>query len=231
VAYLVVFAILVTSGTSRANYLAPAYTWLLAAGGLCLERWTAERPTWLRPAALVAVALGGLLRAPFGLPVLGVDGYVAYARALGVQPSTAERKALRALPQFYADMHGWDRIVDQIAGIVRALPPKERAQAVVFAPNYGVAGAVEVLGRAEGLRAISGHNNYWLWGPQGATGEVVLVVGGEEDELRQQFDRVERVGVTECGHCMPYENGVPLFLCRGLRGGVLGVWAGVKHFD
>ena len=36
----------------------------------------------------------------------------------------------------------------------------------VLAPNYGDAGALDLLGRGRGLpRAISGHNNYWLWAP------------------------------------------------------------------
>jgi hypothetical protein len=230
--YLSVFAILAASGTSRPVYLAPAYTWLLAAGGVAMERWTEARSrAWLRPLGLGLVLLGGLVHAPFGLPLLPVDTYVAYARALGVTPSTAEKKALGQLPQFYADMHGWDRTVDQIAGIVRSLPPHERARAVVFAPNYGVAGAVEFFGRKEGLRALSGHNNYWLWGPQAETGDVVLVVGGDEAELRGLFARVERVGATDCGYCMPYENAVPLFLCRELRTDLRTLWPRLKHYD
>ena len=37
VVYLAVFGLLLLNGTSRAGYLAPAYTWLLAAGGVAAE--------------------------------------------------------------------------------------------------------------------------------------------------------------------------------------------------
>jgi Dolichyl-phosphate-mannose-protein mannosyltransferase len=230
--YLTVFAILIASGTSRPGYLAPGYTWLLAAGGVAVERLSEGAAlTWLRPAALGLVLLGGVLRAPFGLPVLPVEDYVRYARAMGVVPTTAEKKALAELPQFYADMHGWDRTVETIARIVRSLPADDRAKAVVFAPNYGVAGAVEFLGRGEGLRAISGHNNYWLWGPGGASGEIIIVVGGAPDDLEELFGRFEQVAKTDCGYCMPYENGVPIFLCREPRVDLRALWPTLRHYD
>jgi hypothetical protein len=231
-AYLTVFAILIASRTSRPGYLAPAYTWLLAAGGLAIEQLI-ERlgRAWLRSAVLALLVLGGALRAPFGLPVLPVESYIAYARALGVAPSTAERKELAALPQSYADMHGWDAIVGTVAKVRRRLPPREQAEAVVFAPNYGVAGAVEFLGRRDGLRAISGHNNYWLWGPQGASGAVVLIVGGEAEEHREFCREVEQAATIECGYCMPYENRNPVFVCKELKLPLEALWPRLKHYD
>jgi Dolichyl-phosphate-mannose-protein mannosyltransferase len=230
--YPTVFAILIASGTSRSGYLAPAYTWLLAAGGVALERSTETTGrAWVRPVALGLVLLGGVLLAPFGLPVLPVEAYVRYGRAMGIVPTTAEKKELAELPQFYADMHGWDRTVETIARIVRSLPAEDQVKAVIFAPNYGVAGAVEFLGRAEGLRAISGHNNYWLWGPEGATGEIVIVVGGDPDDLREIFGRFEQVATTDCGYCMPYENGMPIFLCREPRVDLRALWPTLKHYD
>ena len=58
------------------------------------------------------------------------------------------------------------------------LPPDERAQAVFFAPNYGEAAALDIYGPAlGGPPAISGHNSYFLWGPRGASGEVVITLG------------------------------------------------------
>ena len=37
-----------------------------------------------------------------------------------------------------------------------------------FGNNYGEAAAIDVFGRRLGLPpAISGHNNYYIWGPQG----------------------------------------------------------------
>jgi len=231
--YLIVMAILMASGSSRAGYLAPAYTWLFAAGGVAAEHLLARpRLGWLRPASLALLLLAGIAIAPLALPTLPVETYIRYARALGEEPSTEERKELGELGQFYADMHGWDAIVATVVGVHRTLPPEEAAIARVFAPDYGVAGAIDLLGRRQGLpAAISGHNNYWLWGPRGWDGRVLIVVGGSEERLRARFERVERAATIECGRCMPYENHRPVWIVRGLRQPVAQLWPQIKHFD
>jgi hypothetical protein len=81
------------------------------------------------------------------------------------------------------------------------------------------------------LRAVSGHNNYWQWGPQGATGDVMIVLSRRPELLRERFASVERVGETDCGDCMPYENHLPIFLCRGLRSSLADAWLALKHYD
>jgi len=231
--YVTVLLILMASGSSRAGYLAPAYTWLFAAGGVAAERMlTRPRLAWLRPASVALLLLAGAAIAPLALPVLPVETYIRYARALGQAPSTEERKELGDLGQFYADMHGWDAIVATVADAYRKLTPEEAAAARVFAPDYGVAGAVDLLGRRQGLpAAISGHNNYWLWGPRGWDGRVVIVVGSTEERMRERFERVERAGTTACGRCMPYENDRPVWIGRGLRLPVADVWPRIKHYD
>jgi hypothetical protein len=129
-------------------------------------------------------------------------------------------------------MHGWESIVATVAEAHAKLAPDEATAARVFAPDYGVAGAIDLLGRRQGLpAAISGHNNYWLWGPRGWDGGVLIVVGGREERLRGLFAQVERVGTTACGRCMPYENGRPVWIARRLRPSVAQLWGQVKHYD
>ena len=129
-------------------------------------------------------------------------------------------------------MHGWDAIVNTVADAHRRLAPEEAASARVFAPDYGVAGAIDLLGRRQGLpAAMSGHNNYWLWGPRGWDGRVLIVVGGGEELLRGLFEQVERAGTTSCGLCMPYEYGRPVWIVRRARLPVAELWPRIKHYD
>jgi hypothetical protein len=228
-----VFALLAGSGASRAGYLAPAYTWLLAAGGVAVASFLGRhgRP-WTKGVALGLVLAGGVARAPFGLPLLPVDSYIAYAEALGVAPSTAERKQLGRLPQFYADMHGWESIVSTVARVHGGLAPEDRAGSVVFAYDYGVAGAVEHLGRDRGLPpAFAGHNNYWLWGPPRDAPRAVIIVGGDADDHRAVCRDLHQAAETDCGYCMPYENHLPVFVCRGLKVPLRELWPRLKHYD
>jgi hypothetical protein len=231
--YLTVFFILALSGSSRSGYLSPAYTWLFAAGGVAGERLFDRKPlAWLRPVAVVMLIVAGAATAPLALPLLPVETYIRYSRALGERPSTEERKELGELGQFYTDMQGWDAIVGTIADVYRRLPAEDATAARIFAPDYGIAGALDLLGRRQGLPpAISAHNNYWLWGPRGWDGRVLIVVGGEEDRLRARFEAVERAATIACGRCMPNENRRPVWVCRGLRAPVAETWAQIKHYD
>ncbi len=200
-------------------------------GGRCGPGAIGRCRVW-RLAIIGVVLVTGAISAPLALPLLSVDRYVGYSRALGIAPSTEERKELGRLPQFFADRQGWDRFVDQIAAAFDRLSPAERASAAVFVGNYGEAGAIELLGRSRGLVAISGHNNYWLWGPQGRTGAVLIVLSRSRERQDQLFSSVEQVGEIDCGDCMPYENHQMIFIDRGLKPPLLSErWPQLKHYE
>jgi hypothetical protein len=231
-AYLFVLLLMLTQN-AKPYYLSPIYPMLLAPGALVVERAAqARRWGWLRPASLTVLAASGALFAPLAKPLLPVDTYVRYAATLGIEPGTDERHRLGRLPQFFSDMHGWRELAEAVAKVHRALPAGDRARACVFAQDYGQAGAIDFFGPDLGLpRAISGHNSYWLWGPGDCDGSVIIVIGGQRDDLAPLFDHVEEGGLFECRDCMPYENGLILWVARGLRVPLAGAWPRVKHFD
>lgn len=228
IAIVFVAVLLIANRTSRTAYLAPVFPSLFAAGGVLWERWLPHRVA--RAAAVAVLVAAGALSLPLAVPLLPVDAYVRYSRALGIAPSTDEKQQLGRLPQFFADRQGWDRFAAQIAAAWARLTPAERATAAVVTGNYGEAGAIELLDRASGVRAVSGHNNYWLWGPDGATGDVLIVLSRTSERLEHRFASVEKVGETDCGDCMPYENHLGIFICRGLRGSLTDLWPSIKHY-
>ena len=230
IAFITVAAILIVNNTSRSGYLAAGYPMLFAAGGALLEQRIRRRA--LQVTVLVVLLLGGAVTAPLALPLLPVDTYVRYSHALGVAPDTEEKKELARLPQFFADRQGWDRFVDQVAAAFERLTPEERTRAAVLTGNYGEAGAIEHLGRNRGLTAISGHNNYWLWGPSGHTGDVLIVLSRSRERQEERFASVEVAGEIDCGDCMPYENHLSIFIGRGMKPPPLPErWPSFKHYD
>jgi hypothetical protein len=234
-AFIVIGALLAFSGTSRAYYLAPAYAWLFAAGGVTIEqltsRWRVGARHVTRSILLSTLLAGGILLAPYGLPLLSAERFIAHMDRLGVRPGAEEHSAQGALPQFFADMHGWPAIVEAVDEAWETVPADEREGAVVFGSNYGVAGAIEHLGRERGLPpAISGHNNFWLWGPPDGEVRTVIVVGGERAELEALFEDVRLASTTDCGYCMPYENHQPVWVCRGLKVPLAELWPGLKKY-
>jgi hypothetical protein len=230
-AVLAVFAVF-AFGVSKPYYFAPAWTILFPAAAVELERWTGRRRS---PAIYGIVTLAACLNlavAPLAKPLLPVERYLRYAEALGVEPGSDERHRLGRLPQFFADMHGWRQLAETVAGVAAALPAEDRRRACVFGQNYGEAGAVEHFGRELGLPpAVSGHNSYWLWGPGSCTGEVVVVIEGDLEEMRELFATVELAATHRCTDCMPYENDLPIYVARGLRQPLAAIWPGLKHYD
>jgi hypothetical protein len=231
IAYVVVLAVFAFA-RAKPYYAAPIYPSLFAAGGVAWE-------TWLKPAAarwvLVAVVvLPGLVSAPLVLPILPPPTLVAYMQAIGFSPKAARSENLEqsALPQDYADMFGWREMAAAVSAAYRDLPPGERAQAVFFAGNYGEAAALDIYGPAlDGPPAISGHNSYFLWGPRGASGDVVVVLGRDPDRFRRVYDDIRAVGRVENDYAMPYENGLTIWVLRRPRAPLATFWPLLKHFD
>jgi hypothetical protein len=236
VAYLAITALLVAGGRSRSSYLSPIYPILFAAGVAAFGGWLDRRGLFLRR-ALTAIALivligAGVWLAPLAIPVLPVERYIPYAQALGFAPSTAENKEIGLLPQHYADMHGWEELTAAVVDAWQSLPAEERDRACILGQNYGEAGAVTVLGREHGLPpAISGHNNFWLWGPGACDGSVMIIIGGEGEDHAQAFDSVEAKGVAHSPYSMPYEQNLTIWVCRGLQRAPAEIWPRIKNYN
>lgn len=230
-AFVAVLGVMIATH-AKPYYLGPAFTIFFAAGGVAIAGLQVfRRSPVLRAAALVVLTAGSLAAAPLAKPLLPVESYVRYAETLGLQASSGERHELGRLPQLFADMHGWRELAVTVAGVYRSLPSTDAARACVFGGNYGEAGAIDFFGPAYGLPpAISGHNSYFLWGPGDCTGEVVLVIGGDRDDLEGLFAGVELGAIHTCTDCMPYENDLPVWIARGIRRPLAEVWPELKRY-
>ena len=234
VSYLAVFALLAASGTARAAYLAPAYPPLFALGAIGIERVTSTgaHARWARVALVTLLVLGGAALLPLAVPVLPVARFASYSAALGQSPRTEERKQMGELPQLFADMFGWPELAAEVARVYRALTPEEQARASVYTQNYGEAGAIDFFGPRLGLPpAISGHNNYWLWGPGERPADPLIIVGGDVEDHRRSFEEVTPAGRHTCAYCMPYESDLTIWVARRPKAPLAEIWPQVKHYD
>ena len=110
--------------------------------------------------------------------------------------------------------------------------PEEKASSAIFAQNYGEAGAISFLGKKYGLpRVLSGHNNYWIWGPGDRDPEVVIVLGGDQEDNAAVFESVEWADTVRCRYCMPYENNLPVYVGRKKKIAIKELWPRLKHYD
>jgi 4-amino-4-deoxy-L-arabinose transferase-like glycosyltransferase len=235
-AYLFLFVFFMIQ-KAKFYWLSPGYPMLFASGSYVFELLStstraAGRLQWLSPVYLLIVALSGLFFVPFAIPILAPQSYIKLAAASGATEVKTENLASSVLPQNYADRYGWREMVTAVKAAYDTLAPQEQAEACIFASNYGEAGAIDFYGPALGLpRAISGHNSYFIWGPQGCTGKVIITINVRLQDIASGFESVEPAGQTLCTYCMPFENNAPIFIARGLKAPIETTWPGVKMFD
>jgi hypothetical protein len=229
VAFVAMFGVMLAVH-AKPYYPAGAYPVLFAGGAMALETWlTWHRARWALAGVIV---VSGVISAPFALPILPIESFVAWQEFLRQTPQPMDRALLGRLPQYYADMFGWAELAAQIGAIYQVLPPEERAKAAFLARNYGEAAAIDVFGSGGNLPpAISGHNNYFLWGPRGRDGSVVIRFGGDRQALLRAYASVEPVGVFDNAWAMPYERGQTLWLCRGRKVPLSQDWASFQHYQ
>jgi hypothetical protein len=230
IAYLVVLAIMIIT-KGKFYYLLPAYPMLFAAGAVYWERRLSKRALWLKAGYPVALILTTIIVLPTVLPILPVESYIKYQDRIGVGLPKTEVGHSGPLPQLYGDMFGWPEMVAQVAKVYQGLSPTEREKATILAENYGEAGAIDLFGPAYGLpKAISGHENYYQWGPGNNTGEVIIALNFEKEDATESCESVEESLAVGHPYAMAQEH-YTILICRGLKAPLSDVWPSLKKWN
>ena len=253
VAYVILY-VAMTLANVKPYYLLPIYPMLFAAGAILIEkssvskrglfRWFGSRPY------IAALAILAILLAPLTVPILPPSTLMnTYSPSVLTSSNGVTSGETGPLPQVLGDRFGWDTMVTTLARVYANLSGSEKSQACIFTTDYGQASAVNFLGRRLGLpAAISGHNNYYIWGPGRCTGQVLITVGPSlsyfngsfvdfqkdyvNTTLRQGFGNVTYLTTIKCNNCMDNENNLPVYLCTNPTfASIESVWAGVRHYD
>lgn len=211
-------------------YLAPIYPMLFAAGAVALEpllrRWKV-----LAGGYVTVLVAGGVLTALLALPILPPERYLRWMHTVGITPPRTEVSHTSELPQHLADQFGWEEMTAKVAAVYRSLPDEDRAKACIYANNYGQAGAIDFFGRKYGLpKAISGHQNYFLWGPRNCTAEVLITVGEPPADVRKSFEEVTETVKPYHPYAMPWENRNPICIAKHPKFSVAELWPRVKTY-
>lgn len=214
----------------KGYYSAPAYPMLLAAGAVAIEG-LARGHRWLKPATVAVIVAGTAPLLPMMIPILPLATYVHYQETLHLAPPATEKSHLRSpLPQYYSDDLGWEEMTAAVAEAYDRLPLGLRSVTAVYAQNYGEAGAIDFFGPKYGLpKAISVHQNYYLWGPREFRGLSMIVLGDTREHLEQYFGQVIHAGTFGVPYSL--ERG-PVWVCTQPRGWNLQqIWPTLKKWD
>ncbi len=228
--YLAFLAIMIALH-GKDYYAVPIYPALFAAGGLAWEgaALPSRARIWRISALATVLIVTAVIIFPMASPVLPPEQWIRYTQALHLAAKPQEKYSSGPLPQFYADRFGWQEMVDQVTRIYNSLPPEEKAKVGIYCSNYGEASAINFLG--QGLPfAVSGQNNYFLWGSHGYTGEVMIVISGATlEEVRQNYASAEIAGEMDHPYSMGFEHR-HIFLARGRKANFSTDWPDFKHY-
>jgi 4-amino-4-deoxy-L-arabinose transferase-like glycosyltransferase len=223
----VAMAVFILISHGKSYYLAGAYPTMFALGAAACARV----PRWLVALWALLIAANGAFSLPLVLPVLPPDRLKAMMDNMHPRPRPVEAAGVGApLMQMLSDEFGWQGLARDVEDAYGALPPADRAKAAIFASNYGEAAAIDYYGY--GLPpALSGNNNYYLWGPRGYDGSVVLAVNVDPAQWSRICDSVRVVGTFGTSlYAMPYERDRPIVLCRGMHPTLPQLWPVFKHY-
>jgi hypothetical protein len=107
-------------------------------------------------------------------------------------------------------MIGWEELTAKVAKAWQSLTPEQQNNALIYADNYGEAGAIDHFGKKYGLPdAVSLNSSFSLWAPDMLDSQYIIYVddkGGEnvkkirlEPESYQKTDLVENPLSVEKG--------------------------------
>lgn len=223
-------ALTIIAGHGKDYYLAPAYPPLFAMGGVVIERLL--RNTFLRIAYTVAAVALALIAAPLALPILPPQTLASYQQELhlGSQPQE-QGDSGDALPPTFADMLGWHDFVREVARAYDALPRRERTHTSIVVDNYGEAAALDVYGPVYELPpALSGHNQYFMWGLRDQHPANLLRVQSHPDRLRPFCVEMTMLGTTQSRYARSFENGKAIAFCRKVHPSLSTLWPSLRLF-
>jgi hypothetical protein len=191
---------------------------LYAAGCVPAWPWLARSSVW-RNLMIIGVAINAAVSVVLALPLVPLG-------SLGGTP-------IPGINQVARDTVGWPRYVAQIAGVYHHVPLGQRTTTVVYASNYGEAGAVDRYGGRYGLpRVYSGQNQLHYEGRPPAAATTVVFVGGQYDDARSDFATCTvRARLDNGVDVDNEEQGEPVAICQDPIGGWSRVWPALAHLD
>ncbi|GAB5408366.1 MAG: glycosyltransferase family 39 protein [Balneolaceae bacterium] len=222
VAFLVMFTTMWIL-KAKSYYFFAAYPLVFASGAVKIEQWLSQKPTWNYVVAGF-MFLSVLYFIPTMTPVLAIDTYTKW---YGVE----EENGRFELTGDYADMFGWEEQVALVDSVYRSLTPQEQENSVLWAENYGEAGALKILGKKYNLpNPISRHGSFWYWGYGNPSAEIWISLGNEKEAVEYAFNDCVLIKTITHKYAIDEENGIPLYLCRNPKVNIPEWWAAYENY-
>lgn len=208
---------------AKAYYFFAAYPLIFASGAVKIEQWLRRWPKW-NYAVAMSMLLPALYFIPRMTPILPVETFVNWYQI-------EEENDRYELTGDYADMFGWEEQVALVDSVYQSLTPQEQKNTVLWAENYGEAGALKILGKTYGLpNPISRHGSFWYWGYGNEKAEIWISLGNETPAVEYAFNDCELIKIITHTYAIGEENEIPLYVCRNPKVDIPLWWAAYEEY-
>ena len=118
-----------------------------------------------------------------------------------------------------------------IDSVYRSLPEETRDSTIIWAENYGEAGALKVLGEKFGLPdPISFHASFWTFGPPEKDYSTCITIGLEQESVDRVFEEAQLIKVIKHPFCVDEENNISVYLCKKPKVDFRKIWPELKKY-
>lgn len=193
-AYIATFLFLLEMN-GKNYYLFGAYPALFAAGAYGFERWIKNAA--VRTVIVLFFTLPALGIIPILLPVLPLDTTLASCDRINKKYpflhfiSTWEDHKLHRTSQDFGDMFGWDEITKKVDSVYQSLTPDQQKRTIIFADNYGEAGAIHHYGRQYHLpEPISLDSSFALWSPPSISNADYIIYVDDSENVDKRIGQL-----------------------------------------
>lgn len=218
---LIFFFLLMMDGKSY--YIFGAYPMLFAAGAFGFERLLKTTGYVLRTALVVLFTLPNALLLPILLPILPMSQTLTFFRFADKHLPAArfsmtwEDGKKHATTQDYADMLGWDDMAALVDKAYKSLGPDNQKQTMVYADNYGEAGAIHHYRKQYGYPdVVSLNSSFTLWAPDSLKCKYLIYVDENGGKNIKEFVAGNMIGsftkVGEVTNPLAREKGTAVFI-------------------
>jgi len=212
-------------------YLFGAYPMLFAAGGFAFERLMKAKGVALRGILTALLILPNLILFPMLLPFLPFNQTLRVFKFAHKNMSlfdfavTWEDHKVHPTTQDYGDMLGWDELGQKVAKAYQSLGPDQQKQTIIFANNYGEAGAVHHYGKQYNLPdVVSLNSSFALWAPEHITAKYIVYVDETNGRNVNEMLKVNRIGhaqkMGEITNPLAREKGTSIYILSDLKPGL-----------
>jgi hypothetical protein len=217
-AFSIVVFMLMWLMRSKGYYFFAVYPILFAAGAVKIEAFARHR-LWIHYALIVLLAVTTIPFIPDLTPILPIEKYIAWKKK---EPNAEGRIKLT---DDYADMFGWEEQVRLVDSVYQTLTPDEKSKCILWAENYGEAGALKILGDKYGLPdPICAHGSFWLFGPGSKPGDICISLGNEIRSVERVFEHHTLIKIIKHKYAIDEEHNIPLSTCQKPKLDIQKIW-------